>query len=354
MELQETNKSSNHKEYWRVVDIVKFVMCIFIIAIHTNLCSFLPSSMEYWIEKALFRLAVPFFFLTTGFLLENKRSKCLDLEEIKKVFINYTKRLIRMLVIFEPISLAITIVKELHDKMPIWKIILLTIRRIIFYPTGALWYVQACIIGIWIIYLFYKMNLRRLIIPIGAVLYIFALLSNSYYFLIDKTYFGKAVDLYLLIANSARNGLFVGFFYLYIGMIAYRIYQLHCLSKRIIVMGLIVSYFLYLFEIFLLRKSLMKDDGSLFVVLPIVVSFLLLACVQHHSNTKNTGVILMRNLSTGMYLLHSPVLNIIKYIVVLSRQFFAPVLFVLTIIISAFICLLSYRSKNKFINTLLK
>lgn len=98
------------------------------------------------------------------------------------------------------------------------KIFLRHIRSVVFYPKGALWYIQACLVGVWII-------------PAGIILYIFALICNSYNFLVYDTKIGKMVDLLLLIIHSARNGLFYGFF----------LFSWECVHLRFDVGGIITN-----------------------------------------------------------------------------------------------------------------
>lgn len=54
-----------------VMDIMKFIFCFFIVGIHTEIFSE-NFQLHYWIEKGLFRLAVPYFILCSGFLLAMK------------------------------------------------------------------------------------------------------------------------------------------------------------------------------------------------------------------------------------------------------------------------------------------
>ena len=58
-------------EEYTGVDIAKFFFCLCIICLHTGIASILPFSGMY-IEKIIFRNAVPYFFVASGFFLGKK------------------------------------------------------------------------------------------------------------------------------------------------------------------------------------------------------------------------------------------------------------------------------------------
>ena len=60
---------------YKAVDFLKFVFCIAIIAIHTNLFYGLGMPYSYYFDKAILRIAVPFFFVTSGFFLGKSLAK---------------------------------------------------------------------------------------------------------------------------------------------------------------------------------------------------------------------------------------------------------------------------------------
>ncbi len=345
------------KQYY-VVDIVKLGMCIFIIALHCEVHTMFNENVSYWNEKALFRLAVPFFFMTSGFFLGEKINHEDNIGNIKNYFIKYSKRLLQLLLIFEPISILLNIGIYNYQGKNWSEILLRTVRDIIFYPRGALWFVQACIIGVWIIYIFLKYHLEKFIFPISGMLYLFALLCNSYFFIIENTAFGNFIELYLKITASTRNGIFVGFPYLYAGILVSNLNQKNTLSEKRggLAICMIFGYIFYLLELYLLRDKTMKDDGSLFIALPVFTLFFLLFCLQYSTYKVNDKCLLFRNLSTGMYLLHSPIRSLFEYgtKIIFKENLNKILLFFLTLFFAFLICVISYKSKNRFIKNLLK
>lgn len=71
MDYKEKEGYQLQKECFPIMDIIKFIFCFFIVGIHTELFAE-NVEIHYWIEKSLFRLAVPYFVLCSGFLLAMK------------------------------------------------------------------------------------------------------------------------------------------------------------------------------------------------------------------------------------------------------------------------------------------
>lgn len=89
----------------------------------------------------------------------------------------------------------------------------------------------------------------------------------------------------------------------------------------------------------------MKDDGSLFLILPLFCVSLCLLCVRYTSNSSNKKI--LRNLSIDVYLIQSP-LEFVKYVFIFITRYTLNgiVHFTFISLIAICICLLSYRSKN--------
>ncbi len=341
------------KKFYFMLDIVKFVCCFFVVALHTGFLSAFDDSVSYWLEKALFRIAVPFYFITSGFLLGEKMSNIRSIIDIKKMFVHYSKRLFVLLLIFEPISIILDSLLEVYRGQSVFKGFQLKMKGVIFYPQGALWFIQACIVAVWIIYFFIRYNKKHLILPTACLLYAFSMLCNSYYFVIEGTVFQKNVDTYLDIALSARNGLFVGFIFIYLGILISDINRKKNIRTWKLAVSTLCLYCLYIFELYMVRNVKMKDDGSLFIILPMFCVSLCLLCVKYTSDSSNTKI--LRNLSTGVYLIHAPLRTI--YFIYLDFIGYSPsgvVKFTVISLLAIFICLLSYRSKNKSISNLLR
>lgn len=350
--LKQVNGRNKPQNTYYIVDVLKFIFCLCVIGIHTEI-HMVNSVTEYWLLKAVFRLAVPFFMICTAFFLAEKfnRSKQNSSGSLSETMKNFSARLLMLLIVFEPISVVLKIILWAMNGKNTLYIFLKSVQHIIFYPLGALWYIQAVLIGAWIAFFFWKRNKVTLGICAGGGLYVFALICNSYYFLVEGTAFQKIVDLYIKLCLSARNGLFLGLFMVLLGFKCYDIHMKAVLWSRkqqisIFAVSTIVLYVLYLIELALLQGKDMADDESLFIVLPVLSVSLLLLATRFISQTDHRGTVILRNMSTGMYLLHSPVIRIVEIMSILvGSTCSSSMLFVVVVLTTSVICIMSYKFK---------
>lgn len=343
------------KKVYSSIDIAKLFFCSCIIALHTNAIQDICNEFIYWyIVRCIYRLAVPFFFVSSGFMIGLKINKNpLKADEYVK---KYIQRLFIPLIIFGSINTILEIVKMMINGVNVELIINDVRRAIIFYPYGAMWYVQASIVAICLLYVFIKKKLINCAVIIGILLYAFALVANSYYFLTLGTVYGKIVDSYRLTFISARNGLFVGFLFVGLGIwLSNHIKQLHSREKiKYSVICLIVSYILLIIEVSFVHGKKVVDDCSMFISFIILIPSLVVILTYINSNISNKVSVLVRNLSTGMYFLHRAILAYIVIVCSIAGYTISSlVTFIIVYGLCLFICLISYKhEKNQFVDLL--
>ena len=59
-------KIKDEKDNYELIDIMKFVCAIFVIAIHSGIVKYESGTTQWYIINVLLRLAVPFFFIASG------------------------------------------------------------------------------------------------------------------------------------------------------------------------------------------------------------------------------------------------------------------------------------------------
>lgn len=339
------------KKQYSMIDILKVFFAICVVGIHTEILQNPDSKFQWILFHGVFRLAVPFFFVCSGFFLGLKIYKNNDTKtgmiEIKK----YIKRL------FIPFTFWIIVglpheIHELSNDNNFFIIFLKLIRKIVFYPWGALWYILAVIIALIIIIPFYKRNKIEYCIIIGGLLYCFALLCNNYYFLIEKSFLGRVIDLYLKVFISARNGVFVGLLFVSIGIYIAKIQlfkEENHIKKHTILF--IVSYVLLIMEIILIRDYSHKDDHSLFIALTVLIPELLILAtkIKTNNNTK-----LLRNYSSGLYFIHRPVINLYTEVLNATMNMNSYILFGIVLTTSIIVLTICYKIDNKYLNKVIK
>lgn len=178
------NSELRSERTYSTIDVSKYFFCLCIIALHTHLLSFLLTFQYYIIEKNIFRLAVPFFFISSGYFLASKWYKYDGGFHVIK---RYCKRLMLPLLVFSFVYISqYAVYSFFFNGKSMMHIALVLARNIIFYPMGALWFVQACIVGALLLYPFLKRNKLSLAIACGFILYAIGQLFNSYSFIISE------------------------------------------------------------------------------------------------------------------------------------------------------------------------
>lgn len=211
------------------IDIFKFIMSILVVAVHTiGINSF-------------FLLAVPYFFIASGFFLFKDFSK----ERVK----GYLIKLVRIYLVWTIIYLPFALKVFFDERLTVVESILSLFRG--FLLVGAnngswhLWYILALIVAVLIIDYLVKVKVN--------FIFIF-LLSLFFYllgFVLDKlhdislnfTILNSLVDIYFRYFVSTQNGLFVGFFYICLGAIAVKSKRNMMFILLMLFLGLLFCFF---------------------------------------------------------------------------------------------------------------
>ena len=185
-----------HKNY-NGIDLIKFICAIMVFIIHIppfqGETSPLMGYMNFGLQHFICRLAVPFYFVSSGFFL------------------------FRKMPLYEP---NIEIIKDYCFKI----LRLLGIWTVLLFIGGAwhLWYLGAAVVAIILLsFCFhFRINLKY-ICAVAILLYIIGLLGDSYYGfaapLADFTLFKYIFKGYEMAFSTTRNGVFMGFVFVLMG-----------------------------------------------------------------------------------------------------------------------------------------
>lgn len=208
------------------------------------------------------RIAVPFYFAASGFLLFRKTDfNNLNQSRIK----NYCFKILRLL--------------------GTWTFLLFV------GGSGQLWYLGALVLAVIILSTLIKKEIpMRWIVLISVILFCIGLLGDSYYGFIEplKSFFIPKLFIvgYDTVFSTTRNGVFFGLIFVLIGALF--------AQKRIVinnifaVVGLIVSFILMFLEVYLLKcYSNPKGYDMVFSLLPVIFFLFYLAS---HIKLKNRPI----------------------------------------------------------------
>ena len=136
---------SSHKNY-NSIDLVKFICSILVVMIHISpfgSFSGIIGYLDYGVRYYLCRLAVPFFFVCSGFFLYKKTAVMnFSFEPTKK----YVVRLFRLYIIWTLIYFPLSYIRFYRGKKDA---VFVYIKRFIFSGTYVhLWYLNATIFAI--------------------------------------------------------------------------------------------------------------------------------------------------------------------------------------------------------------
>lgn len=143
------------------LDVVKLLMAICVVAIHTKPLIAYQSAPWYYYYQVFLSLAVPFFFMASSFLLFKKYYGALENAPATASIIltNYIKRFVRLYFLWSLIHLPLTIVGYYLEKIPWWRAILSAIKNLLvkggnFY-SWQLWFllssIYAAIVVSWLL-----------------------------------------------------------------------------------------------------------------------------------------------------------------------------------------------------------
>lgn len=296
-----TEKKSALQPYTGL-DVFKLFFAVCVVAIHTYAIEGLPASAYFWITQGVFRLAIPFFFVTSGFLLGKKLRE--QKKEPAAVIHRYIKGLLPPLLCVGIVNgIFELLLRRLRYGTDFRSLMIRFVKAFVFYPYGAMWYVQACIIGVLILYPFLKKGRLNPALLLGALLYGWALLCNNYYFLAEGSGLSVYVDSYMDAFMSARNGVFVGFFYLALGIKTYEWHQKDLKAWKL-KWGLIGLAVIYLLEIYLLKDRGYLDDRAMYLTQIALAPVMVLCILRMKIPISASTSVLLRKASVWIYFSH--------------------------------------------------
>lgn len=284
------NKIKNYNS----IDLLKFIFAVFVPILHI---SFETYSIFYLIGQYVSRLAVPFFFTATGFLLGNKLLNAENEAIANSVILKTAKRLLVLFLIWYVIYLPINFYTYYKQSGGLVSGGLAMAKQTLFLAPSYLWYIVASLIGVLLFYLFYKYKKVKWFGVFALIFYILGTLGNTYRTVINIENLG-----YYSIFLTTRNGVFFAPVFLYIGYYvstAKGFTQKMQLNRTLCA----VTFILYTLEVsYAVFNIAASEDKSMYFTLPLLMLFLfnILANIKD-SESNARGFIRLRNASTFIY-----------------------------------------------------
>ena len=342
----------NSKNY-NLIDVLKFVFSILIIAIHTNPLSDITDFGNFVVVDILARIAVPFFFVISSyFLFRTMQPDKLDLVKIKK-YIKYTFLVYcTWYLIYSP-GIILSAFESKHG------LVIALLHRIsvfVFEGFFHLWFLNALIVATIIvsICLYYKCPIKWIIL-IGLIGYGVMLAGTSYKEIYDSLqnkvqYISQTVHYISYIFPTPRNAFGEGILWVSIGaFIAFRRTVLLSRSTNFLLLALGLSIIGLFIEALGLKYVLgiMTAPPDAYISL-IPLTFFGVLLVLKLNLTDHNIYLTFRQMSMLIYYSHIFWLLWIQY---LASIFYANLLswelFILTSTFSILFAICVMKLKNK-------
>lgn len=260
------------------IDSMKLFCALLVVVIHTSPLSSISYFLNYGLVQYVARIAVPFFFVSSGYFCFRKTT--LQKFDSKAPF-TYAKRVYFLYIIWTLIYLPKIIFEIYTNERGIGFGIISSILILVFSGHFHLWYLSGTAVSVVIITVALKKKIKiKTILLIGGILYIVGLLGQSYFGLLkplEGTVIWSILKLYEMIFFTTRNGIFEGI--LFVGIGALFAFKRIEIKKNIAILGFIISMLLLLIEVFLVSYFDLVRENDMYLFL-VPVSFFGFYCVS--------------------------------------------------------------------------
>lgn len=286
-------------ESYSGIDYFRFIAALLIVAIHTSPLSSFSETGNFIFTRIVSRVAVPFFFMTSGFFLISRYTCNAEKLEafIKKTTLIYGVAIL----LYIPIN-----VYNGYFKMD--NLLPNIIKDIVFDGTlYHLWYLPASIIGAAIAwYLVKKLNYPKALM-VASVLYLIGLFGDSYYGITEKISCLNSLYTYIFqVTDYTRNGIFFApIFFILGGFIADNRPQI-TFGKSFL--GFAISLALMLGEAMILHHFDLQRHNSMYVFLLPCMYFLFIVILHF----KGKRLVSLRTASLIIYIIHPMMIVVIR------------------------------------------
>lgn len=282
------------------MDACRLLAAFMIVAIHTYPLEKINPNLDYFFTRIIFRIAVPFFLMVTGYFLIPKILKN------KSALIGYSKKILKLYVISIIIYLPVNIYMGYFNHTNI-----LNITKDIFFNGTFyhLWYFPALLLGLWISYVFPIKGNKKNIFFIFILLFLIGIFGDSYYGTISKiTILKNFYHILFCLFDYTRNGFFYTPIFLYIGYIISCTDRVFSEKKRLLflfsslalmgVEGMILYYF-----------QIPRHTSMYFFLVP--TAYFLFSFLREKEWKRNKNIC---NIATWLYILHPLFIIVIRFI----------------------------------------
>ena len=315
------------------IDMLKLFLAILVVLRHCGQIFFESNSRFYYIvTNTISPIAVPTFFIISGFLFY---SKPINRQRLKhQIF-----RILRLYLVWSILYLPLRF--EVYQR----ETTKVSVQVIIEYVWSAifdgtyyhLWYLPSLIVALTISYWITKYIRRKQQIFIVVLCYILGLLIDTYTFCLPQiqVYF----NIYRNIFLTARNGIFFGLIFVCIGRyFSDNKEEIEGKIEKRLVLGLLSVIILSFVESYYLCVIHSKSVINMSVSSAFVAVYVFLIALKLNKCKKICGMPTVRNMSTIVFCLHPWILEMINRLYGQYNVVYKTVLTLFITLSISFIC----------------
>lgn len=310
------------------IDAFRIPAALLVVAIHTSPFYCLNPTLDFLFTYCIGRIAVPFFFMVTGYFVLAPY-----LQNTKRNNIALKKYLIKTIGLYGAVSLLYLPIILYADN---WPGSIGGILKMIFFDGTFyhLWYFPASIIGCALLAVLGKKLSFRWLIGISLCTYLFGLFGDSYYGLIESVPLLSSIYSWIFKFSSyTRNGIFFACIFLILGAwIATKQFRY---SESICRLGFMICLILMLVEGYITYVLNLQKHNSMYLFLVPTMFFLFQLLLKKRTNAP----LFLRDCSMWIYLLHPIIIILIRGVAKVTR--FTDLLITNTLVHYISVCILT-------------
>ncbi|WP_315112835.1 acyltransferase [Clostridium intestinale] len=332
------------------IDAFRVICAVMIVSIHTSPFYEINQTLGLVMSKIIPRIAVPFFFCTTGYYYINK------LKMEKRILFPTLWKLIKIYSLWSFIYFAKDFIRIYSNNKNISIWLLQCMKKFFVYgSTTHLWYFPAIIFCIIITTIFNKYNKLHLLVYVSIVLYIVGCLGDAYYAFGSKIYFIRDLikyqnyNLIRTIILYALPSFLVGYFL--------NKYKNNILKVKIskLKIALSISILVFLIEIItVLKFDLSKSITITIFLYPLLICVMCLL-IKNPIKNININTRYFHGISSFMYYSHPLFFTTIPTILEKSMdiKISNTLIFILTVLSTSLVSIVIIKINNKNLNILI-
>lgn len=258
------------RKQYAAVDIAKYISALLVVCIHTFPFIDINETFNTYFIQTLCRLAVPFFFMISGYFLFGKIRQNEDDRDVLK---KYIFRLLKIYAVWTVIYLPYTIYNYVQAQSG-WMGIFSYLRDLVLNGSYYhLWFLPALMTGTLIVYWLYRKKGLIFTLKVSIVLYAIGYLLNIYAPLWEQIPFISFLySFFTKTLTTARNGFFFAPIFIGIGLLMSKTRRIPCRMSQI---AFVISFAMLVMEVTLyILTGMMHDLACMYLCLIPAVYFL--------------------------------------------------------------------------------